>query len=319
MLRLDVARLVAVHRVHERWQVELGEVGATEACVAVGAPLHRGADAVAVAEVDVVAHTDLVPVIQDRGPRKREEQAVEELHLAAAVVEQRRQPAPDPEVELHARVLRVLPPHVVALVIGDHLQGELVVVAQEDAPLRRRRDRRSALEDLGDRVALLAPQPHEHARHDREVEAHVTLGAFGGAEVVDDVLGPLVGLGEHHPGAGVFPVDHGAQLGEECVGLGEVLGASPLAGEQVGHSIEAEAIHAQVEPEAHHVEHLSAHRRVVVVEVGLVAEEAVPVVGACLVVPGPVRGLGVDEDDPRVLVALRGLAPDVPVALGVVR
>ena len=65
-LRLDVDRLVAVHRVHDRRQVQLLRVGAREAGVAVRAPLHRRAHAVAVAEIDVVAHADLVAVVEDR-------------------------------------------------------------------------------------------------------------------------------------------------------------------------------------------------------------------------------------------------------------
>jgi hypothetical protein len=36
-------------------------------------------------------------------------------------------------------------------------------------------------------------------------------------------------------------------------------------------------------------------------------------------VEGPVAGLGVDEDDPRVRVALVGVAPDVEVAVGALR
>ena len=43
-------------------------------------------------------------------------------------------------------------------------------------------------------------------------------------------------------------------------------------------------------------------------------EEAVPVVGLGLGIPGPVRFLGVGEDDARALVFLVGVAPDVPVA-----
>ena len=49
LLGLDVDRLEAVDRVHERRQVELGEVGPGEPAVAVGRPLHRGAHRVAVA------------------------------------------------------------------------------------------------------------------------------------------------------------------------------------------------------------------------------------------------------------------------------
>ena len=45
-------------------------------------------------------------------------------------------------------------------------------------------------------------------------------------------------------------------------------------------------------------------------------EEAMPVVRARDRVPGPVGGLGVDEDDPSVRVAVVGVRPHVPVALG---
>ena len=55
--------------------------------------------------------------------------------------------------------------------------------------------------------------------------------------------------------------------------------------------------------------------RVVEVEVGLVGEEPVPEVLLAHRVPGPVGRLGVDEDDPRVLVQLVGVGPDVEVAV----
>ena len=48
-------------------------------------------------------------------------------------------------------------------------------------------------------------------------------------------------------------------------------------------------------------------------------EEAVPEVLLADRVPGPVRRLGVDEDDPRVLVELVGVGPDVEVAVGTLR
>ena len=93
------------------------------------------------------------------------------------------------------------------------------------------------------------------------------------------------------------------RLRNSCVS-GQVLAVRALALEEVGHGVEAEAVEAEVEPEAQRVEHRLLDLGVVVVEVGLVAEEAVPVVGAGLLVPRPVRRLGVGEDDPRVLVAL---------------
>ena len=231
-LGLDVDALVAEDRVLDRRQVQPARGGVGEAGVAVRRPLHRGADPVAVAEPDVVAHPDLVAVVEHRRPGQREQQRGEQLHGVHVVVEQRRQPAADADVGLHAGVLGVLAPHVVAVLVGDHLEGQLVVVAQEDAPLAVVGDRRRLLEDLRDREARLAPHRHEDARHHREVEAHVALVAgrvvLAGllvalaAEVVDDVGGPLVGLGEQHP-AGVLVVDEAAHLAQELVGLRQVL------------------------------------------------------------------------------------------------
>ena len=189
------------------------------------------------------------------------------------------------------------------------------MVAQEDPPLAAVGDLRGLGEDLGDRVALLPPHRHEHARHEREVEAHVALVAVG-PEVVDDVLGPLVGLRQQHP-AGVLVVDDLADAAQVLVGLREVLAVGAVALEQVRHGVEPEAVEAEVEPEADDVEHGVGHLGVVVVEVGLVVEEAVPEVLAALLVEGPVRRLGVDEDHPRLAPALVVVAPHVPVGLRV--
>ena len=97
--------------------------------------------------------------------------------------------------------------------------------------------------------------------------------------------------------------------------LGQVLAVRPVALVQVRHRVEAEPVEAEVEPEAEHVQHLLLHVRVVVVQVGLVREEPVPVVLPAHGVPRPVRRLGVEEDDPRVAPARVVVAPDVPVAV----
>ncbi len=96
-------------------------------------------------------------------------------------------------------------------------------------------------------------------------------------EVLDDVLGPLIRLGEQHP-VGVTGVDLGADAFQEGVRLGEVLAVRPVALVEVRHRVEPEAVEPEVEPEAKHVQHLLLHLGVVVVQVGLVREEAVPVV-----------------------------------------
>ena len=176
-LRLDVGDLVAVDRVHDHRQEQLARVARREPGVAVGRPLHRRPDAVAVTEPDVVAHADLVAVVEDRRAGQGQQQRGEQLELVAVVVEQRRQPAADADVGLHAGVLGVLAPHVVALLVGDHLEGQLVVVAQEDAPLAVVGDRRRLRHDLRDRVARLPADAHEQPRHHREVEGHLALVA----------------------------------------------------------------------------------------------------------------------------------------------
>ena len=142
LLRLDVDGLVVVFGVGDDRQVQALPVGAGEARVAVRAPLHRRAHAVAVAEEDVVAHADLVAVVEDRRAGQREQQAVHQLDAPAVVAQQRRQAAPDAQVEAREAVLRVRAVHVVALLVGDHLERQLVVVAQEQRPLRGVRDRR---------------------------------------------------------------------------------------------------------------------------------------------------------------------------------
>ena len=90
-----------------------------------------------------------------------------------------------------------------------------------------------------------------------------------------------------------------AQLFEVGVGLGQVLAVGALAFEQVRHSVGPEAVDAQVQPEAHHLQHLGLHRRVVVIQVGLGGIKAVPEILAGLLVPGPVGFLGIQEDDAR--------------------
>ncbi len=190
------------------------------------------------------------------------------------------------------------------------------MVAQEQPPLAPGRDRRRALEDLVDRGRLLAAHRHEHPRHDREVEAHLAFVVV--AEVLHDVGGPLVGLGEQHA-VGVVLVDLLAHLLQELVRLPQVLADRALSLVQVGHRVQPEAVQAHVEPEAQRLQHRVVDLGVVVVEVRLMGEEAVPVVGARDRVIGPVRRLGVGEDDAGVLVALVGVRPHVPVALGVVR
>src|SRR5262245_20671845 len=69
-LSFDVDGLVSVHGIHDHWAIELGRVGTRETGITIGTPLHRSSNTVAVAEINVVAHSNFVAVIDDRRARK---------------------------------------------------------------------------------------------------------------------------------------------------------------------------------------------------------------------------------------------------------
>ena len=91
LLGFHVDRLGVVFGVDDDGQVEPLWIGGGEAGVAVAVPLHGGADGVAVAQVDVVAHAYFVAVVDDRGARHGEQQPVHHLHQLAVVPQQRSQ------------------------------------------------------------------------------------------------------------------------------------------------------------------------------------------------------------------------------------
>ena len=111
----------------------------------------------------------------------------------------------------------------------------------------------------------------------------------------------------------------GAQLLQHGVRFRQVLARRALALDEVRDRVDAKPVDAEVQPELHHLPDFFANRRVVVVEVRLMAEEPVPVVRLRDRIPGPVRELGVDEDDADAAIAIVGVAPDVPIAARVVR
>ena len=175
-----------------------------KAGVAIAVPLHGRAHAVAVAEIDVVAHADFIAVIEDGRAGKGEQQAVQQLDAAAIVVHQRSQAAADAEIDAHARIGAVGEIHVVALVVGDHLERQLIVIAQEQAPLAGVGNRRRLRHDVGDRQPVFLAQRHVDARHQREMECHVAFVAV--AEIGAHIGGPLIGFGQNHA-VGIIRVD----------------------------------------------------------------------------------------------------------------
>src|SRR3954452_3358673 len=95
--------------------------------------------------------------------------------------------------------------------------------------------------------------------------------------------------------------------------LREVLVAGALPLTEIGDSIKPESVHTEVKPTAHGTDHLKQHPWIVIIEVGLMGEESMPVISASIRIPGPVRFFGVAEDDARSEIALISVAPDIPV------
>jgi hypothetical protein len=185
------------------------------------------------------------------------------------------------------------------------------VIAQEHRPLAVARNVRRLAHDVDDRETVLLGDCHVDARHQRKMIRHVAFVAV--AEILLHVLRPLVCFREQQLALRVG-VELGTQLLDHLVGLGKVFVRGALALDEVRDRIQAETVDAGVEPALHHLYHGADDARVVEVQVRLVREEAVPVVGMRLRIPRPVRLLGVGEDDARGEIALVGVAPDIPVA-----
>ena len=86
----------------------------------------------------------------------------------------------------------------------------------------------------------------KQARHDREMKRHVALVA--GAEVGDGILRPLVRFGQQHAVL-VFFVDMLPELLQKDVGLRKILTVGALALVEIGHGVQAHAVHAHLQPE----------------------------------------------------------------------
>ena len=85
-MSFDIDCLVSVHGIHNDGTVKASGIGTGETGVAIRGPLHRGPDSVAIAQVDVVAHADLVTIIDDGCPREGKQNAIHQFNAAAVVI-----------------------------------------------------------------------------------------------------------------------------------------------------------------------------------------------------------------------------------------
>ena len=76
-LRFDVDSLIMVLVINDYREDQALRVAGGEAGVAVTAPLHRRAHSVAVTQIDIIAHSNLVAVVEHRGSWQREQQSVD--------------------------------------------------------------------------------------------------------------------------------------------------------------------------------------------------------------------------------------------------
>ena len=155
---LHVECLVVVLGIDDEGQVELLGICPGEPGVAIGAPLHRSTHRIPIPEIDVLPHPDLVAVVDDGSPGHRQEQPIQELDLAAIVVEKRRKPAPDSEVDSGFRVGGVHAVHVVPLLVRHHFQCQLIVVAEKECPLAVLRNPWRLPQDVHQGEAIRHPQ-----------------------------------------------------------------------------------------------------------------------------------------------------------------
>ena len=142
------------------------------------------------------------------------------------MLQQRGQAPPDPEIKPHRLVVRIGVVHIIAFHVGDHLEGQFVMVAQEQPPLAGGRNLRSLRQDFCDGFPVFQLESHEHARHEREMEGHVELVAC--SEVGAQVGGPLIGFGQQHA-AGILAVEFGAQFFNNDVGFRQVFARGAFA------------------------------------------------------------------------------------------
>src|SRR5437879_5663040 len=98
--------------------------------------------------------------------------------------------------------------------------------------------------------------------------------------------------------------------------LRKIFAGSPFALEEISDGIHAETVDAPIHPVGHHLEDFLADLGVVIIKVGLMAVETMPVILAGQGIIGPVRFKGILEDDASPLVLIRGLAPDIVVPVG---
>jgi hypothetical protein len=200
-----------------------------------------------------------------------------------------------------------------ALLFTEAAEIELIVIAKEESPLRGSGAGVGVVERLDERTAVGAGHGVEEVLIDIKVEHHLQA-LTGIAEVGHVGFRDDVGFAEDD-GAALAPAEEFREGAEHVVLLRGALEVGAFFGNDEGDGVHAEAVDAELEPEAHDLEDLGLHVRVRGVEVGLEIVKAVEVVSARVFLIGPRGFLDAGKDHAGGRIFRFGVRPDIPIAV----
>jgi hypothetical protein len=205
--------------------------------------------------------------------------------------------------------------HLVALLLGELVERQLVVVPHEVRPLAVLRDLREGLQRALEGHCVLPRQREEHRLVHRERQHHLKLVPVLVAEELTLLGRREVHLAQQHR-VTPSPPDVAAKVTQELVRVVPRARVVARRLDQEGHRVDAEAAQPLFEPEADRLRDLVPHLGVRDVQIRLVRIEPVQVPLARLLVECPVRVLLVREGHvTRLLLGLL-VPPDVEVVIG---
>ena len=100
------------------------------------------------------------------------------------------------------------------------------------------------------------------------------------------------------------------------MGFGQIFAACPFPFIKIRNGVETESVDTHSEPKIANFLDCLMHGRIVEIQIRLVRIKAVPVICFCYRVPRPVGCFKIFENDARILVFLRCIAPDIELAFG---
>src|SRR5215510_9861534 len=105
-----------------------------------------------------------------------------------------------------------------------------------------------------------------------------------------------------------------AQFFQKLKCLRQVFATGVLSLEEIRNGVQTKPVHAKFQPIVHNLQNLFLDPWIVIVQVGLVRVEAMPVVSFRNWIPSPIGRFEILEDNPNIFVFVRTVAPNVEVS-----